>query len=429
MNSIYDRLNLDISALSNTIFSKKTSLFQLWILSNALLWPFVTTFLGYELRLNMILSLVIGALLVLKYNSSSYPFKILGCFLFFLFVSVIQLAVGICQTGLTKLLLSMPFFLALLFSGYLLSLSLRNNDFVKLKLTSAIVLLATFFGIIIEMCLPEYFPQTAVYRFNGQYSAFFPEPSALAFTVTPFIFLLFNGGSKLRIVSIFSIIFLCFFSLSSTFIMCILFGLTFSFFFIKKKQFLIILGLVLGVAVWLLPIFNQFLSPTFDRIYGILNYESSTNLSSLIYIQGLQDMWMNLQRSSGLGLGLNMMGCDPLPMSDSNQLVSRLFESQNMESFGLNAKDGSFLVAKIVSEFGFLGILFLLSCVLILKKTANEIQYQLNKIQKVHMLMLVSFFAVILFSFFIRSAGYFSGNFFNFIVIYFVFLRSKFFRG
>lgn len=76
---------------------------------------------------------------------------------------------------------------------------------------------------------------------------------------------------------------------------------------------------------------------------------NSTNLSSLIYRQGWELVDQGMHYSKGWGVGFQQLGFASLnaPTSD---LIYRLLGDDN------NLRDGSFLAAKLMSEFGVIGI-------------------------------------------------------------------------
>jgi hypothetical protein len=121
----------------------------------------------------------------------------------------------------------------------------------------------------------------------------------------------------------------------------------------KFRQSLIaVLGIGLFVTLGTVMNYDRFVGPTLERVAGVTRSSEIDNISSLVYLQGWQDAWSNLQRTNGLGLGFSMMGCTPLPDVSARSALANLFELE------LNAEDGSILFGKIVSEAGVLGILF-----------------------------------------------------------------------
>lgn len=133
------------------------------------------------------------------------------------------------------------------------------------------------------------------------------------------------------------------------------------------------------------------------------------NLSSMVYVQGWQDAWHNLIRTRGLGLGFNMMGCQPLPVGSMRMQIQKLFNLQ------LNVTDGSFLFSKVISELGVLGIVGFVGLLWWMMKFQAKINTvkrgnpmdQSIAIAHIQMLFMLMFFI----DAFLRSVGYFNGEF------------------
>lgn len=79
--------------------------------------------------------------------------------------------------------------------------------------------------------------------------------------------------------------------------------------------------------------------------------ESTQNTTTLVYLQGLQDAKNALSTTNGLGLGFQMLGTQP--PSDYSYSIAKIMSDVNGE---LNRQDGGFLAAKMVSEFGIVGL-------------------------------------------------------------------------
>jgi hypothetical protein len=127
------------------------------------------------------------------------------------------------------------------------------------------------------------------------------------------------------------------------------------------------------------------------------------NISSLVYAQGWQDALANLQRTHGLGLGFNMMGCAPLPDVPARQVLDNVFHLGE-----LNAEDGSFLFSKIVSETGLIGLIMIGFVIFGLVKLERKVR----NIASVAAESVIPIFAALLYIFVIsiilRSSGYFA---------------------
>jgi hypothetical protein len=173
---------------------------------------------------------------------------------------------------------------------------------------------------------------------------------------------------------------------------------------------------LIGLMYFIIPVIFIFNSEYFYNDYlvklnNIFNISDSLNLSALVYMYGLELLFYNSFISSGFGLGINMMGCDILGNSLSyygNQLfiLDRVIDSGKL----VNYNDGSFLFSKIISEFGFFGLLiiFLIYIYPIYKLfKLIKCEHKPNYIYKFLFIFLsVSFSAI-----FVRGYGYFNSSF------------------
>lgn len=123
------------------------------------------------------------------------------------------------------------------------------------------------------------------------------------------------------------------------------------------------------------------------------------NLSVLVYLNGWEIARENLVSSNYLGLGLNRMGCNGNFAGVFGDAIEQLSGSR------LNFNDGSFLVSKVVSELGVLGIA-------VVAWLSSFVLYKLYRIKgrdldDPQMAMAFCFATAATVAFFTRSAGYF----------------------
>jgi hypothetical protein len=179
-----------------------------------------------------------------------------------------------------------------------------------------------------------------------------------------------------------------------------------------RQGVLVVLGTGLLVALAAIINFDRLVLPTMARATGVAASSETTNVSSLVYVQGWQDAWFNLQRTGGIGVGLNMMGRGTLPNVPARVVLSL----SGLEE--LNAQDGSFLFSKITSEAGVLGIVLYL--VIIWRWGKIEKRLSRNGMERdqssVAMQSALIFCFVV--SSFIRSTGYFGGGLLLFVVAF-----------
>lgn len=99
----------------------------------------------------------------------------------------------------------------------------------------------------------------------------------------------------------------------------------------------------LAAGIWGLSFLN--LRYFLDR----LDFSGTDNLSALVFIQGWELMFESLGRSQMWGLGFQQLGVHGTEAA-SSYLIFALLQSDS------NLLDGGFVAAKLVSEFGILGI-------------------------------------------------------------------------
>jgi hypothetical protein len=129
---------------------------------------------------------------------------------------------------------------------------------------------------------------------------------------------------------------------------------------------------------------------------------SNDNLSSLAYLNGLQSAQASLMEPPFLGVGFQMMGYR-VHETNARSLLSLL----DQES--LTARDGSFVAAKLITEFGVSGIITLFLYLVIVSKGFLSVirEIRAGRISQSHCIYVASFTAVIL-QLFIRGSGYLS---------------------
>lgn len=149
----------------------------------------------------------------------------------------------------------------------------------------------------------------------------------------------------------------------------------------------------------------------------------SSNMTALVYLQGLQDAQNSLKQTNGFGLGLQMLGTQPPSIYSS--MIAKITGNVNSEQ---NRDDGGFLAAKVVAELGYLGIYLIFAYILYCFKCVRSIRrILLNKQLSSNSLSVISYCITIAFSveLFVRSAGYFSPQVFIFLISTFYILNHK----
>jgi hypothetical protein len=133
--------------------------------------------------------------------------------------------------------------------------------------------------------------------------------------------------------------------------------------------------------------------------------ESTTNLSTLIYIQGWDLVVDSFHRTSGWGLGFQQLGLGPVNSAAADSIY-------RLNQFQLNLLDGGFTSAKLIGEFGILGAILILCYVGLAVKLALRMR-RIAKDPGVAPVGMTYAYAIILafsIDLFVRGAGYFNGS-------------------
>jgi hypothetical protein len=130
----------------------------------------------------------------------------------------------------------------------------------------------------------------------------------------------------------------------------------------------------------------------------------TTNLSNLIYLQGWQMIGESWQRSSGFGLGFQQLGVVPTEVPVA-QILRAIREGDDANAF-----DGSFVFAKLGSDFGIFGFALVAMYLWVaarslrmLRKAARD-RSHMTPVGILAHCLIVSYFIEL----FVRSNGYFT---------------------
>ncbi|WP_213804548.1 hypothetical protein [Granulicella sp. dw_53] len=386
------------------------SMLQLWFVANTVLWPFIVKVGGFSLGLNVVVFLVSGTVWIGKdWRIALASAKVLLAFVVYVFLSFLVASAGPCNDHLQKFVLTMPILLFLVLIGLEVGNRATDRDWFNLQRTASWVLVVAFGAFFVEMILPNMFPDQAGYRAEGKLSGLFSEPSHVAFSLFPCIAILLVAKEKsTRQKGMMALAGLLALSRSSTLIVFIAVWIIYRLYVQRKVRQAVIASLGIGLLIALGATINydRFIMPTLTRIMGVAAPGDDNNVSSLVYLQGWQDALFNLQRTHGIGLGLNMMGCVPLP-----DVPARYALGQQFGLDGLNAEDGSFMFSKIVSEAGVGGIVLYVWIIWwwiqLEKRLRHYGKHGPNLVATTQTALIFCFVA----SSFIRSANYFNGGF------------------
>lgn len=147
---------------------------------------------------------------------------------------------------------------------------------------------------------------------------------------------------------------------------------------------------------------------------------SGDNLTTLVFLQGVELAYNSLFLNFGMGLGFQMLGGEGTPLLEVSEKIYLIAERY------MNLDDGGFLAAKFVAEFGVLGVVICIAysafvfraiCFLFVLRRGGALrEEQSDLVLKVQMAsgVVIAFFVEL----FLRGYGYFSPTmFFSFLFL------------
>lgn len=147
------------------------------------------------------------------------------------------------------------------------------------------------------------------------------------------------------------------------------------------------------------------------------NMEQTNNLSTLVYVKGFQLMEESLKLTNGLGIGFQQLGYVPIRTEIGDYLKLA------MGGVELNSQDGGFTAAKLISEFGIVGIILISFYIVYLVKQWKRFRkLSFSEISSNEALFFASLITIFS-EFFFRGLGYFSASMFLFFTV--LFLRNN----
>ena len=149
--------------------------------------------------------------------------------------------------------------------------------------------------------------------------------------------------------------------------------------------------------------------PFIDLEYFVsrLDFDPNTrNASSLIYRQGWELVGDQIERTSGWGVGFQQLGYAPFRSPSADILYVMVHDD-------VNTRDGGFMLAKIVSEFGYIGIFIVLIYSIVTVRAAlaaRRVAQTKDNILPPHVVLSLCVICCSSIEMFVRSTGYFSGS-------------------
>ena len=312
---------------------------SLILLLGALPHIFMTVFNASSLAVGLLLYVLLMQLFFLRYIKSLERMPVLLlAFLAVIFIYMLFQAALIGGMNF-KSFASMPLFLIICIASMLTAVKIYHNR--RLNLLKVLHVLVVF---LIIIGLLSCFNVISISSYTHPYAVVpFTEPSHYALFSGAF-FMMFFVVLKYAYQRALLVLLLVFYAVSlptATMFVYVFLMLMLIMRFNVPSMIVVLVGVLISVSVIVL-------SPYFmDRF---MVFGDTNNLSVLVYKQGFQDMYNSLLQTNYLGLGFQMLGTQP-----PSEVAGLISEIVGFEA-GLNREDGSFLFAKIVAEFGVLGI-------------------------------------------------------------------------
>lgn len=237
----------------------------------------------------------------------------------------------------------------------------------------------------------------------------YPEPSHLGLAVIPWFTLLFLSVNSLEKKLVFGLLILfAVLSKNTTLVVFMLMALI----WVRPPLYLIV-----AMVIYILFFneqqlierlsFNKAIFPCFTVVFEsadsyLPGCPVFVSTSTLVWLKGWHLAYLNLIETVGLGIGFQQLG-----YSGAYSMISESLRSGTIGNVDLNIHDGGSLAAKMVSEMGLLGVLFLIyglvTFVLYLRRVSQWNYFW------------IAAFVGGLFELYIRGYGYFTLNFVAYI--------------
>jgi len=151
----------------------------------------------------------------------------------------------------------------------------------------------------------------------------------------------------------------------------------------------------------------------FYRVNPSLSSDQIYNMTNLTYKQGWEFIYINLINTNFLGIGFQMMGSNKMILGDIYRIILNIYPT----NYGQNLADGSFVMSKFITEYGFIAIIisffyfmFILKFIIKFNSKISKIGLRLTdddeKSKKIFFSELIIFSYFV--NFFIRGINYFT---------------------
>jgi hypothetical protein len=301
----------------------------------------------------------------------------------------------------------------LLISLVILSASLFCNMIEQTNILSVKKLLKIFLNIMVVNAVLGIFG-FAVFKYTSSKPVgIFSEPSHFALALSPF--LIYACAIGLR----FNFAYLTFFLIWGVFVenttMLAVVALT-ALVSLRKK--------IIVIAIMALSVIMVFLDKSQYFLERLAISSDTDNLSVIALLRGWEIAVLTLVKTNYLGGGFQQYGLLGLDGDFSERLNS-------MDLGYLNLLDGASAAAKIVGEFGVIGVvLLMIYCFFMIRSLAILRKYRFapDTSADAKSMLFHSFIVSLFVELFIRGVGYSSTGFFCFFVAFIYFYKNKHYR-
>lgn len=229
----------------------------------------------------------------------------------------------------------------------------------------------------------------------------FMEPSHFSLIIAPFyLWAIVTRKFFFHKILLIAYGFIVLLFVSNLTLMCVIFLGVFLTFGVKR------LILIMPIFIFLISISN------FDLSYYSKRVDvEDKNISTLVWLQGWEEAYIDLKNTYGMGIGFQQFGVND-PQGDAANAILYLVKDY------MNRYDGGTFTSKVLGEFGFLGVIIIL---LFLKKIYKSYLFLKNaeiySIEKnAHLLFYHCCIFYFVIELFVRSMSYISPGLFMFLV-------------
>lgn len=377
---------------------------KLFIGSNILLWSLPYSFSIGGVEINVVITVLCGIVASIR-NRFFIQKRVIILYALVAYGGVVSLV----NTSIlldTKILLSPLLAIIIIYSLNNLAIVIADDRFQFDKKFSYILI-----AIIILSCVIDYVYQIikgahfSVVRASGV----FLEPSHLAMSSVPLLFVAWKNAvdAKGRFFLFTAGCMLFLLSPSATYLVLVGAVLLIELLFLgaKKCVKLVLLLLIAFIAGVVLLVESGYSNQIISRVLDVVRFGPWSNLSSLVYVNGWQLLIGYVSMTGGFGVGFNAMGSAIAPITEAAKFLADIGHADQ------NYNDGSFILSKIGSELGIIGVTLFIAAIVYTIKLPKRLKRLRCKYNLEYHSWIIPFVSAMTIGGLFRSTGYFSGPF------------------